>query len=75
MLAALKWRYISCMLESLTESLTESLRKSLGSGDDIKSTNLPSNFFFELDFIRETCYYPCTKILPTHKMLLNSIEI
>lgn len=63
------------MLDSLTESLNESLKDSLGSGDDIKSTNLPSSFFFELDFIRETCYYPCTKILPPHKMLLNSIEI
>ena len=46
-LFALKWwRYAFCMPESLTESL--------GGGGDIKSTNLPSNFFFELDFMRET---------------------
>lgn len=38
----------------MPESLTESLRNSFESGGDIKSTNLPSNFFFELDFIRET---------------------
>ena len=34
--------------------MPESLTESLGGGGDIKSTNLPSNFFFELDFMRET---------------------
>lgn len=58
------------MLESLTESLTESLRESLGSGDDIKSTNLPSNFFFELDFIRET-----NTLLPMYKNSTTSQNV